>query len=120
MRPLTGLSLCNVIGFELSKNYIENLYSPGAVKQGLKWGGVGKVGGGRRSLDGLKSCHQNGEPLNPAVHLETVEDVQPTGKRLNIRNAVRSANYTCVVTSHVASTSATAHLFVTGEWSKRG
>ena len=63
----------------------------------------------------LQCCGQNGEPINPAVHLETVEDVQPTGKRVNIPSAVRNANYTCVVTSHVASTSATAHLFVTSE-----
>ena len=66
-------------------------------------------------LKTLQCCGQNGKPINPAVHLETVEDVQPTGKRVNIPSAVRNANYTCVVTSHVASTSATAHLFVTSE-----
>ena len=61
-------------------------------------------------------CDQNGEPLDRANLCETVEDVQPTGKRLKVLSAIKGANYTCVVTSHVAATSATAHLFVSSEW----
>ncbi|KAK7488514.1 hypothetical protein BaRGS_00020299, partial [Batillaria attramentaria] len=54
----------------------------------------------------------NGEYVNPGIHTETVEDLQPTGKRLFIGSALRSANYTCVISNDVSSSSITVYLFV--------
>lgn len=55
---------------------------------------------------------KNDNQIPPDSPSEIIEDVFPTGRRLNIRNAQHSANYTCIITNPAGSTNKTAHLFV--------
>ncbi|XP_067678282.1 uncharacterized protein [Haliotis asinina] len=55
---------------------------------------------------------KNGNQIPPDSTSEIIEDVFPTGRRLNIRNAQHSANYTCIITNPAGSTNKTAFLFV--------